>query len=81
MENLKIIHAGLKGLKAHTFMHVRGLKRLDLSENRIDSIENDAFQDASFKFIIFNKNPNCTLEFRLAILCFPLKYLMDSPAK
>lgn len=43
LENLKIYHAGLKAIKAHAFMHIRGIKRLDLSENSIDSIEKGAF--------------------------------------
>lgn len=45
LENLKINHAGLKSVKAHAFRHLRGLKRLDLSENLIDSIENEAFRE------------------------------------
>ena len=45
LENLKIFHAGLRTIKAHAFQHVRGIKRLDLSENRIDLIEKSAFND------------------------------------
>lgn len=45
LENLRINHAGLKSVKAHAFRHIRGLKRLDLSENSIDSIENEAFRE------------------------------------
>lgn len=45
LENLKINHAGLKSVKSHAFINVRGIKRLDLSENSIDSIEKGAFQE------------------------------------
>lgn len=45
LENLKIYHGNLKTIKAHAFIHVRGIKRLDLSENAIDTIEKGAFQD------------------------------------
>lgn len=45
LENLRINHAGLTSVKAHAFRHIRGLKRLDLSENSIDSIENEAFRE------------------------------------
>ncbi len=45
LENLKIFRAGLRSVKNHAFMHVRGLKRLDLSENSIEGIEKDAFEE------------------------------------
>lgn len=45
LENLKIFRGELRGIKNNAFMHVRGLKRLDLSENRIDTIEKDAFEE------------------------------------
>jgi Leucine-rich repeat (LRR) protein len=45
LENLKIYHAGLRTIKAHAFQNVRGIKRLDLSENRIDLVEKAAFTD------------------------------------
>lgn len=45
LENLKIYHAGLRTIKAHAFQHVRGIKRLDMSENQIDLIEKAAFND------------------------------------
>lgn len=51
MENLRIFHAGLRTIKAHAFQHVRGLKRLDLSENRIDLIEKSAFNDISHSLL------------------------------
>lgn len=45
LENLRIYHAGLRTIKAHAFQYVRGLKRLDLSENRIDLVEKGAFTE------------------------------------
>lgn len=53
LENLKIFRGDLKGVKDHAFMHVRGLKRLDLSENRIDNIEKHAFEEV---FNVFGDN-------------------------
>lgn len=51
LENLRINHASLKTIKAHAFMHVRGIKRLDLSENIIDSIEKSAFAEIGHSLI------------------------------
>lgn len=51
LENLRIFHAGLRGIKAHAFMHVRGLKRLDLSENYLEIIEKGAFQEIGHTLI------------------------------
>lgn len=45
LEDLKITRGQLQTIKAHAFMHVRGLKRLDLSENQINQIEPDAFNE------------------------------------
>lgn len=51
LENLRIFHAGLKVIKSHAFMHVRGIKRLDLSENNIENIEKGAFQEIGHTLI------------------------------
>lgn len=51
LENLKIFQAGLKAIKAHAFQYVRGLKRLDLSENRIDLVEKGAFTEVGHSLI------------------------------
>lgn len=51
LENLKIRHAGLKNIKAHAFVHARGIKRMDLSENTIDTIENGAFQEIGHSLV------------------------------
>ncbi|XP_052868495.1 chaoptin [Anopheles cruzii] len=51
LEDLRVIRASLKTLKNHAFTHVRGLKRLDLSENRLDSIEPDAFAEIGHSLV------------------------------
>ncbi|XP_058444042.1 chaoptin [Malaya genurostris] len=45
LEELKLTRAGIKSIKNHAFTYLHGLKRLDLSENRIDSIEAMAFAE------------------------------------
>ncbi|KAG8233708.1 hypothetical protein J437_LFUL014312 [Ladona fulva] len=45
VEELRMVSAGLTGIPSHAFRHLRGLRRLDLSENSISSIENEAFDD------------------------------------
>ncbi|XP_055588501.1 chaoptin isoform X2 [Uranotaenia lowii] len=51
LEELRITRAGLKSLKNRCFTHLRGLKRLDLSENRIDSIEPNAFTEIGHSLV------------------------------
>ncbi|XP_055525782.1 chaoptin [Wyeomyia smithii] len=51
LEELKITRAGLKSIKNHAFTKLRGLKRLDLSENRIDSIESSAFAEIGHSLV------------------------------
>lgn len=45
LEDLKITHSALETIKSHAFKNVRGIRRLDLSENRIGQIENEAFTE------------------------------------
>lgn len=45
LENLRVYQANLKTIKSHAFINVRSIKRLDLSENAIETIEKGAFQD------------------------------------
>lgn len=45
LEDLKIYKAGLKTIKNNAFREIRTIKRLDLSENKINTIENDAFKE------------------------------------
>lgn len=47
LEDLKINGGGLQSVKGHAFQHVRGIKRLDLSENKISQFEADAFTEVS----------------------------------
>lgn len=45
LEDLQITRGGMTGIKSSAFKHVRGLKRIDFSENSISSIESDAFKE------------------------------------
>lgn len=45
LEDLKITHSALETIRSHAFKNVRGIRRLDLSENHINQIENDAFTE------------------------------------
>lgn len=45
LEDLKLARSSLDTIKSHAFKNVRGLRRLDLSENHISQIENDAFNE------------------------------------
>lgn len=47
LEDLKLAHASIDAIKAHTFKNVRGVRRLDLSENRINQIDTDAFAEVN----------------------------------
>ncbi|XP_062700932.1 chaoptin-like isoform X2 [Aedes albopictus] len=51
LEELRITRAGLKSIKNRAFANLRGLKRLDLSENRVDSIEPNAFNEIGHSLI------------------------------
>ncbi|XP_035777157.1 chaoptin-like [Anopheles albimanus] len=51
LEELRLNRAALKSIKNHAFTHVRSLKRLDLSENRIDAFEPDAFADVGHSLV------------------------------
>ena len=47
VKELYIIQSNLNTIKNHAFMHVRGIKYLDFSENSISTIENDAFAEVN----------------------------------
>lgn len=49
LEDLKLAHASIDAIKSHAFKNVRGVRRLDLSENRISQIDNDAFAEVCDK--------------------------------
>lgn len=43
LEDLKVTFGGLTAIKSHAFQHVKGIRQLDLSENLINQIDNEAF--------------------------------------
>ena len=45
IKELRIVKSNLNTIKSHAFMHVRGIKHLDFSENAISSIEDEAFSE------------------------------------
>jgi len=45
VRELKISNGKLKGISNHAFKNVQSLEKLDLSENSISNIENDAFAE------------------------------------
>lgn len=51
LEDLKITHSGVDSIKSHAFKNIRSVRRLDLSENNINSIENDAFDEVGHSLI------------------------------
>lgn len=51
LEDLQITRAALTNIQAHAFKYVRGLKRLDFSENSLQSIESDAFHEVCYIYL------------------------------
>lgn len=51
LEDLKMSQGGLKSIFGNAFKYLRGLKRLDLSENRITKIDDEAFKDLEHSLI------------------------------
>lgn len=45
LDDLKLYRSSIDTIKSHAFKNVRGLRRLDLSENSISQIDNDAFTE------------------------------------
>lgn len=45
LDDLKLSRSSIDTIKSHAFKNVRGLRRLDLSENSISQIDNDAFTE------------------------------------
>jgi Leucine-rich repeat (LRR) protein len=48
LEELYVKNSNLAVIRNHAFRHVRGIKTLDLSENKITHIENEAFTEVRF---------------------------------
>lgn len=53
LEDLKLTRSGLDTIKSHAFKYVRGVRRIDLSENHIGQIDSDAFTEV-ICYSIFN---------------------------
>ncbi|XP_018322079.2 chaoptin [Agrilus planipennis] len=51
LEELQINYGDLRSIKSHAFQSVHGLRRIDLSENRIDTIDKDAFADIGHSLV------------------------------
>lgn len=49
LEDLKLTRSSIDKIRSHAFKHVRGVRRLDLSENQIGSIDNEAFTEVNSK--------------------------------
>lgn len=47
IKELRIINSNLNAIKSHAFMHVRGIKYLDFSENSISTIDDEAFSEVN----------------------------------
>lgn len=52
IKELRIVKSNLNTIKSHAFMHVRGIKYLDFSENAISSIEDEAFSEVISTLIV-----------------------------
>ncbi|EFN73031.1 Chaoptin [Camponotus floridanus] len=51
IKELQIIHSNLNTIKGHAFMHVRGIKYLDFSENSISTIDDEAFSEVGHSLL------------------------------
>ncbi|XP_029169466.1 LOW QUALITY PROTEIN: chaoptin [Nylanderia fulva] len=51
IKELWIIHSNLNTIKSHAFMHVRGIKYLDFSENSISTIDDEAFSEVGHSLL------------------------------
>lgn len=47
LEDLKLTQSSIETIKSHSFKYVRGVRRIDLSENVINQIDNDAFAEVT----------------------------------
>ncbi|XP_014471116.1 PREDICTED: chaoptin isoform X3 [Dinoponera quadriceps] len=51
IKELRIVHSNLNAIKSHAFMHVRGIKYLDFSENSISTIDDEAFSEVGHSLL------------------------------
>ncbi|XP_076287788.1 leucine rich repeat containing G protein-coupled receptor chaoptin isoform X3 [Lasioglossum baleicum] len=73
VKELRIMKSNLNTIKSHAFMHVRGIKYIDFSENAISSIENEAFSEVGHSLLTlrmshglsssFSELPNAPFKF------------------
>lgn len=61
LEDLGLTFSSLEIIKSNAFKNVRGVKRLDLSENRIGTIEYNAFTEVDFTIKINQKFSEFTI--------------------
>lgn len=64
IKELRIIHSNLNAIKSHAFMHIRGIKYLDFSENSISTVDDEAFSEVNSHFCI-RFYPSCFLKYNL----------------
>lgn len=77
IEDLKIYKAGLKSIKNHAFREIRTVKRLDLSENQINSIENDAFKEIGHSLVSLRMSHGLSMDTVPSAALRPLKALEE----
>lgn len=51
IKELWIVHSNLNTIKSHAFMHVRGIKYLDFSENSISTIDDEVFSEVGHSLL------------------------------
>ncbi|XP_039308071.1 chaoptin isoform X2 [Solenopsis invicta] len=51
LRELRIVNSNLDTIKGHAFMHVRGIKYLDFSENSISTIDDEAFSEVGHSLL------------------------------
>lgn len=59
LEDLKLSHSSIDSIKSHAFKNVRGVRRLDLSENSISQIDNEAFAEVFYFCVEHTFCENC----------------------
>lgn len=55
VEELSITRANMKSVNARSFIHIRGLKMLDLSDNELSEIDENAFTEVCCQRNLFIK--------------------------
>lgn len=62
LEILKLYKAGIRIVKNNAFREIRSIKRLDLSENRIETIELDAFKELGSSLLSLKISHGCSMD-------------------